>query len=101
MPSFLVYVVATVAVVFGALALVKGPREAWRLWRRFGHAMGDALARVVLTVFYFTVMIPFALIARRQDALGLGAAGGPRWGAVAVPAAGDGRAAGDAARRQF
>lgn len=99
MPSTFLYLLGAVAAVFGVLALVKGPREALRLWRRFGHAMGDVVARVVLTVFYFTVMIPFAVIARRQDALGLGAAAGPRWGAAG--AAGGGSAAGDAARRQF
>ncbi|MCE7939428.1 MAG: hypothetical protein DYG90_12775, partial [Chloroflexi bacterium CFX6] len=66
MPSTFLYLLGAVAAVFGVLALVKGPREALRLWRRFGHAMGDALARVVLTVFYFTVMVPFALLARRQ-----------------------------------
>lgn len=101
MPSTFLYLLGAIAAVFGVLALVKGPREALRLWRRFGHAMGDALARVVLTVFYFTVMVPFALLARRQDALGL-AGGAPRWGTVSPPATGDGApSAGDAARRQF
>jgi len=31
-------------------------------WKRFGHFMGDLLARVVLTVFYFTILLPFGLI---------------------------------------
>ncbi len=31
-------------------------------WKRFGHFMGDLLARVVLTIFYFTLWLPFGLI---------------------------------------
>ena len=31
-------------------------------WKRFGHFMGDLLARVVLTIFYFTIMLPFSLL---------------------------------------
>jgi hypothetical protein len=33
----------------------------WRGWLRFGHFMGDIVGRVVLTVFYFTIMLPFSL----------------------------------------
>ncbi len=36
-------------------------RKIWRLWKRFGQFMGDVLARVVLTFFYFTVFAPFGL----------------------------------------
>jgi hypothetical protein len=36
-------------------------RKIWRLWKRFGQFMGDVLARVVLTLFYFTVFAPFGL----------------------------------------
>ena len=34
----------------------------WQGWKRFGHFMGDLLARVVLTLFYFTILLPFGLI---------------------------------------
>ena len=34
----------------------------WRGWLRFGHLMGDIVGRVVLTIFYFTIMLPFSLI---------------------------------------
>ncbi len=37
-------------------------RKFWQAWKRFGHFMGDLLARVVLTVFYFTILLPFGLI---------------------------------------
>ncbi len=33
----------------------------WRHWQKFGHFLGDWLGRLALTVFYFTVFIPFGL----------------------------------------
>ena len=67
----LLKILAVVLTAFLLLALVKGPKEAWRLWKRFGEALGDIIARVVLTIFYFTVMLPFAFIAMAtRDALG-------------------------------
>ena len=36
-------------------------RNAWELWKRFGQFLGDWLARIVLTIFYFTVFVPFGL----------------------------------------
>jgi hypothetical protein len=67
----LLKILAVVLTVFALLAVFKGPREALRLWKAFGQALGDIIARIVLTVFYFTVLVPFALVARfSQDALG-------------------------------
>jgi hypothetical protein len=37
-------------------------KKLWQNWKRFGHFMGDLLARVVLTIFYFTILLPFGLI---------------------------------------
>jgi len=34
----------------------------WAAWKKFGYFIGDLVARVVLTIFYFTVFAPFALI---------------------------------------
>jgi hypothetical protein len=66
-------------VIYVGLNLVLGPRKAWQVWKRFGHALGDTIARVVLTLFYFTVMPFFALVTRRQrDVLGL-RPGTPLW----------------------
>jgi hypothetical protein len=54
-------------------------RKLWAAWKRFGQFLGDILARVVLTLFYFTVFVPFGLgvtlfsdplRARRQAARG-------------------------------
>jgi hypothetical protein len=33
----------------------------WQLWKRFGQLIGDLIARVVLTLFYFTIFTPFGL----------------------------------------
>ena len=37
-------------------------KKIWAGWKRFGHFMGDMLARVVLTIFYFTILLPFGLL---------------------------------------
>ena len=36
-------------------------RKIWHAWKRLGQFMGDILARVVLTLFYFTIFLPFGL----------------------------------------
>lgn len=36
-------------------------RRIWAMWLRFGHFMGDLVGRLVLTIFYFTVFLPFGL----------------------------------------
>ncbi len=36
-------------------------RKLWHAWKRFGQFIGDLLARVVLTLFYFTLFLPFGL----------------------------------------
>jgi hypothetical protein len=36
-------------------------RKGWQVWKRFGQFIGDLIGRVVLTVFYFTLFMPFAL----------------------------------------
>lgn len=60
----LLKILAAVLAVFAVLAIVRGPREAWRLWKRFGHVMGDFVGRAAMTVFYFTILVPFALYSR-------------------------------------
>jgi hypothetical protein len=35
--------------------------RAWQAWKRIAQRVGDAIARVVLTVFYFTLCAPFGL----------------------------------------
>ncbi len=34
-------------------------RKIWEKWKAFGQFLGNLLARVVLTIFYFTIFLPF------------------------------------------
>jgi hypothetical protein len=52
-------------------------RAAWRWWTRVAHRIGDFQARVLLTVFYYVILGPFALVLRRGDPLGI-ESGAPR-----------------------
>jgi hypothetical protein len=36
-------------------------RTVWKVWKRIGRFMGDVIGRVFLTVFYFTLFVPFAV----------------------------------------
>lgn len=45
-------------------------KKIWRGWKKFGQWMGDQVARILLTVFYFTLALPFGLLVRlTQDPL--------------------------------
>ena len=47
-------------------------KRIWHGWKRFGLFLGDLLARVVLTIFYFTIFLPFGLVSRwRRDPLAI------------------------------
>jgi preprotein translocase subunit SecG len=76
----LLKIAIVMAAAFAVLSLFVGPRRAWGLWREFGHVLGNAIARVAMTIFFFTVLIPFALIGgRRADALDLRRREPPFW----------------------
>ena len=46
--------------------------RAWARWKAIAHAVGNFQARVLLTVFYFVVVPPFAVIVKIwKDPLGL------------------------------
>lgn len=59
--------VTTVRSIIGILSLVYVVlgvtliKDFWNGWKAFGQFMGNWLARIVLTVFYFSVLIPFGL----------------------------------------
>jgi hypothetical protein len=36
-------------------------RKLWEGWKAFGRFLGNLVARVVLSIFYFTVFAPFGL----------------------------------------
>jgi hypothetical protein len=33
----------------------------WKKWQAFGRVMGDFVARIFMTIFYFTIAIPFGI----------------------------------------
>lgn len=44
----------------------------WNWWKRVARRIGDIQARFILTVFYFGVLAPFALVVRStSDPLGI------------------------------
>lgn len=55
-------------------------RKIGEAWKRFGQAIGDFVGRLVLTVFYFTLFVPFGLGVRIFiDPLGLHPKGPSKW----------------------
>jgi hypothetical protein len=51
----------------------------WEAWKRLGKRIGDFQARLLLTVFYFVILAPFALVVRwASDPLSLKRSG-DRW----------------------
>lgn len=36
----------------------------WEIWKRFGRFMGNLITRIVLTLLYFTIFVPFGIGAR-------------------------------------
>jgi hypothetical protein len=53
-------IIGLAAVVFIVLGLIL-IKDFWHGWKAFGQLLGDWLARGVLTVFYFTILVPFGL----------------------------------------
>jgi hypothetical protein len=52
-------------------------RRLWAGWKRVGRKIGDFQARVLLTLFYFVLLAPFAVVVRwKADPLGLKRGGG-------------------------
>ena len=43
------------------MALIK---KLWEKWKAFGHKVGNFQARLILTVFYFIVICPFAAVVK-------------------------------------
>jgi hypothetical protein len=53
-------IIGVSCLVFIALGLTV-IKNFWHGWKAFGQFMGDWVARVVLTIFYFTVLVPFGI----------------------------------------
>jgi len=55
-------------------------RKIWAGWKRVGGLIGDFVGRLVLTLLYFTLVLPFGLITRiGRDPLALRRDQPPRW----------------------
>ena len=55
-------------------------RRFWEGWKRFGQVIGDFVGRLVLTIFYFTIFLPFGLGVRLLgDPLALKQRGPGKW----------------------
>jgi hypothetical protein len=39
-------------------------RRIWAKWLEIGQVIGDFIARILLTIFYFTIFMPFGLAVR-------------------------------------
>jgi hypothetical protein len=60
--------------------LLNALRQAWAAWKRIAHKIGDFQVRVLLNVFYFVFLLPFALILRAvSDPLALKAESPRGW----------------------
>lgn len=44
-------------------------KKIWRLWRKFADFVLELVFQIILFVFYFTVLVPFALIFKSSDKL--------------------------------
>jgi hypothetical protein len=39
-------------------------KKLWEKWKAFGHKVGNFQARLILTIFYFVVISPFAAVVK-------------------------------------
>lgn len=55
-------------------------RKGWQAWKQIGQFIGDLIGRLVLTIFYFTLFMPFALGVRLfSDPLAIRLHGRAKW----------------------
>jgi hypothetical protein len=55
-------------------------RKGWHAWKRLGQFIGDFIGRVFLTLFYFTLFMPFGLGVRfLGDPLAIRPREGSKW----------------------
>lgn len=60
--------------------LTRGLKSIWYIWKVIAHKIGDFQARLVLSLFYFIVVTPFALVVKMfSDPLRLGKDGTGAW----------------------
>ncbi|HET6598273.1 MAG TPA: hypothetical protein VFG81_21835 [Anaerolineales bacterium] len=55
-------------------------RKGWQAWKKIGQFIGDQIGRVVLSIFYFTLFMPFGLGVRWfGDPLAIRPRGSSKW----------------------
>lgn len=55
-------------------------QKIWEGWKRIGGFIGDFIGRLILTIFYFTLVLPFGLLMRMfRDPLSIRRTGPPSW----------------------
>lgn len=55
-------------------------RIAWERWRIIARINGDYVARFITNLFFFTILVPFAIVAKLfTDPLGLRQSGTSHW----------------------
>ena len=55
-------------------------RKVWDGWKKVGHAIGDFIARLILTVLYFTIVAPFGVATRfLNDPMRIKSFRSPEW----------------------
>jgi len=61
-------------------------RGLWEGWKRIGRKIGNFQARVLMTIFYFTLFFPFALLVRwNSDPLAIKPDAGHGWRPLSPP----------------
>jgi hypothetical protein len=46
-------------------------KKIWEGWKKIAKKIGEFNARVILTIFYFVLLAPLALVVRRSDPMGI------------------------------
>jgi hypothetical protein len=71
MATFLAIVATAGLAIFLVLAIFNGfggawglYKRAWQWWKDFAHKIGNFQARVILSIFYGVLVLPFGLAAR-------------------------------------
>lgn len=54
-------------------------RRIWEKWKKIARKIGDFQARLMMIVFYFTILAPFALLVRIGDPLEMRRKEDHRW----------------------
>jgi hypothetical protein len=58
-------------------------RELWERWKRIARKIGDFQARALMTLFYFVILAPAAMVLRwRGDPLAIKAGTSRGWNAM-------------------